>query len=1278
MAEFPARNVRNRERREAVGEMKRSAIGGQLSVILICVICLVCGPVLRAGAPAPLDPLPLEMPQALPPDINQILPAVYDSGNSALYAENESGGEDSGPSNADQVLGAVYDSSNTALRINCIAGCSGSGGGSTELETNGTVNSSQSLFNLESGTGITLSNAEGTGNVTVSLSGTLPGSQSTETNEFLTGYNASTGAFALAQPSFSNISGTATLSQLPTISFSNLSGAVAATQLAASPANGDCLGYSSSALDWTSCESGGMVYPGAGVPDSTGSAWGTSYTVGTGDNDLVQLNSSAQLPAVSAANLTNFPTLNQSTTGNAATATALAATPTQCTGSEFATGVAANGNANCGTPSGSGTVTASPQYQLAYYSASGTATSVTGTPTVTLNGGNGLDIALGLTGSGTSPNLLVNPTLDTTGNPDVVAINPSVTEVGSGSYLLHLYNSGTSVWSVDFSGDTVGVAAKFSSVTDSGLTSGDCVQASTGGLLTTTSSACGSGGMVYPGAGVPDSTGSAWGTSYTVGTGDNDLVQLTSAGALPAVSAANLIDFPTLNQSTTGSAATATALAATPSQCSSGGFSTGIAASGAANCAQVAFSNLSGTATLSQLPTIPFSNLSGTVAATQLAASPATGDCLGYSSSALDWTSCGSNGMVYPGAGVANSTGSAWGASYTVGTGDNDLVQLNSSGQLPAVSAANLTNFPTLNQSTTGNAATATALAATPAQCSSGEFATGIAANGNANCGTPSGAVSFTDWSQTSGTETVTGNAAASQNAQTLVLAPGESYGSGLTDDIFQVYNVASPTVQPICSQAASSYGCVFAIGANGNVFLTGNELQLGALNQATASAVELPGGTSLAPFVEFQSPALTAPAEPSATAASGGSLAASTVYDIAFTYVNPAGETEVGTSETLPETPSTCTTSGDCEFTGASPAASSPPNATEYRVYAKPSTGSSWALQSTVAIGTGFTFSSYNEYGAAPPSANGTGGAYDTFLSMSGEGGNVLCASSSTPGADCAGGTRIPEISSTTPTTGDCVEWASANSLGDAGTPCGSGSGGSTAWSSLTAPSTSLTLNMGANATAFDSSLTTSLLTLQQSTAATSSVNVASPSLSLGADMWNGSESCADAWSIQNTPGTGTNPWPQFTLSNSSCSSNSADARFIVDGNLEVAAPSGLSTNLILGTVGSTFEFYVSSSGLVYSNGGLRFTSDNDHIQQNAASSDIAGTITVTTSETSASKTFGAGYTDAPACTLTPTSNPGSLTWWVTTSTAAVTASVSAEPSTSITFNYTCIGNPD
>lgn len=49
-------------------------------------------------------------------------------------------------------------------------------------------------------------------------------------------------------------------------------------------------------------------------------------------------------------------TISSNTTGNAGTSTALASTPTQCTGGQVSTGIAANGNANC-TSASSGTVT---------------------------------------------------------------------------------------------------------------------------------------------------------------------------------------------------------------------------------------------------------------------------------------------------------------------------------------------------------------------------------------------------------------------------------------------------------------------------------------------------------------------------------------------------------------------------------------------------------------------------------------------------------------------------------------------------------------------------------------------------------------------------------------------------------------------------------------------------------------------------------------------------------------------------------------------------------
>jgi hypothetical protein len=54
-------------------------------------------------------------------------------------------------------------------------------------------------------------------------------------------------------------------------------------------------------------------------------------------------------------------------------------------------------------------------------------------------------------------------------------------------------------------------------------------------------------------------------------------------------------DVPTLNQNTTGNAATATALAAAPTACTTGQYATSTSANGNANCTQVAYSQVSGT-----------------------------------------------------------------------------------------------------------------------------------------------------------------------------------------------------------------------------------------------------------------------------------------------------------------------------------------------------------------------------------------------------------------------------------------------------------------------------------------------------------------------------------------------------------------------------------------------------------------------------------------------------------------------------------------------------------
>ena len=144
---------------------------------------------------------------------------------------------------------------------------------------------------------------------------------------------------------------------------------------------------------------GGMTYPGAGVANSTGSAWGTSYTVGTGANNLVQLNGSSQLPAVSGINLTNIGTGSLSATGTANSTTFL------------------RGDNTWGTPSGgggSGTVTSSPAGQVPYFAATGT--TVIGTTSLTIGTTNGL-VGIGTATPYASAALSINGGTQTTSVP---------------------------------------------------------------------------------------------------------------------------------------------------------------------------------------------------------------------------------------------------------------------------------------------------------------------------------------------------------------------------------------------------------------------------------------------------------------------------------------------------------------------------------------------------------------------------------------------------------------------------------------------------------------------------------------------------------------------------------------------------------------------------------------------------------------------------------------------------------------------------------------------
>lgn len=87
------------------------------------------------------------------------------------------------------------------------------------------------------------------------------------------------------------------------------------------------------------------------------------------------------------------------------------------------------------------------------------------------------------------------------------------------------------------------------------VTAGDCTKWLKPGIVED-AGACGGGSMVYPGAGVANSTGSAWGTSYTT-TGSGTVIPLQTSPTLvtPILTGYATASLPTCNSSSKGSLA---------------------------------------------------------------------------------------------------------------------------------------------------------------------------------------------------------------------------------------------------------------------------------------------------------------------------------------------------------------------------------------------------------------------------------------------------------------------------------------------------------------------------------------------------------------------------------------------------------------------------------------------------------------------------------------------------------------------------------------------------
>ena len=368
-------------------------------------------------------------------------------------------------------------------------------------------------------------------------------------------------------------------------------------------------------------------------------------------------------PTISAANMTGF-TSSQVTT-------ALGFTPAQAFSlTTTGTSGAATYSANIlNIPQYAGGVTSINSTPGAYtFDFSSGAGSCSGTTcTFTGSGTGGGSVTDFIAASGSWPSWLVPSVATSTTTP---TLSVSASAIPNASLAAQTANT---------------VLGALTATTPSGLAMPSC-SGSTNALIWTTSTGFGCNTISGGGSGTVTSvaltlpswltvTGSpitSSGTLAVTGTSETANYFLAapngSSGAMTprAIVAA---DIPTLNQNTSGNAATATALASSPAQCSGGKFATGVTTSGAANCN----SNLDDGSTAAN--TLTYAGSAGVAAKSFTSTGSAPGRLQLYAATyativAAYPCNSGNKGNY---AEFTDSTTNTWGASITTGGGSYEV-----------------------------------------------------------------------------------------------------------------------------------------------------------------------------------------------------------------------------------------------------------------------------------------------------------------------------------------------------------------------------------------------------------------------------------------------------------------------------------------------------------------------------------------------------------------------------------------------------------------------------